>query len=403
MSRISALVTKELKLLFRDPGGLFMLFVLPAMFILVLSVALQGAFSSYDHKEKMVVLVVNHDQGDVGAGLLEALDESGYFRPVVEIDSSSLTRDVVLAELNRGAYQIALVIPEHTTKAIRFEEDAEIEVLIDPALSREFANAVKSSVLHFVHVNQIRVLLGLLAEVTGRVPQGEEFDQEELPMLEVRQEYASSGGERAYPNSIQQNVPGWTVFALFWIAQLIAINFISERTSGAYQRILVAPVSMVVYLVGKTIPFMVINLLQGLFMFCVGVFVVPLLGCPELDIANPVAIFAITLSISLVAVGFGLFMSSLSDSTFHVASVSAAVLIIMTVLGGIMVPRFVMPSFMQDMGLLVPHGWALDAYLDVLVRGATFTQVLPHIGVLLLFATAFASAAMWRLVRITRI
>lgn len=403
MTQISALLVKELKLLLRDPGGLFLLFVLPAIFILVLSVALQGAFSSYDHKDRMDILVVNDDKGDVGQGLMEALEKSGYFRPITHLDSLPLTRELARAHLSRGEYQIAIVIPELTSKAIRFEEDANLEVLVDPALSQEFASAVEHSVVHFVQVNQIRVLMELLADVTGRAPEGDDLDMEELPGLKVSQVYATAGEARAYPTSIQQNVPGWTVFALFWISQILAINIIAERTSGAYRRILVAPVTMFRYLIGKTAPFFLINLLQGFLMFCIGVFVLPLLGGPELAVSNLPALVLVTAAISLVAIAFGLFMSAVSTSSFHVASVSASILIIMTVLGGIMVPKFVMPSFMQKMSLLVPHGWALDAYLDILVRHVPTVQVLPGVGVLCAFALCFALAALWRLRRLSRL
>lgn len=403
MTQIGALIVKELKLLFRDPGGLFLLFVLPAVFILVLSVALQGAFSSFDYKDRMAILVVNHDQGDVGVGLMEALEKSGYFHPVTELESGPLTRATALEQLNRGVHQIALVIPGLTSQAIRFEEDAVIEVLIDPALSKEFASAIEHSVLQFVQGNQIRVLLELLADLTGRVPDGEKMDPDELPGLKVTQVYATAGEVRAFPTSIQQNVPGWTVFALFWITQILAINLIAERNSGAYRRILVAPVSMVRYLAGKTVPFFLINLLQGFLMFCIGVFVLPLLGGPELAVNNLAALVLVTGAVSLVAISFGLFMAAVSSSSFQVASVSASILIIMTVLGGIMVPKFVMPAFMQKMSLLVPHGWALDAYLDILVRDVPTVQVLPGVGVLFGFAMGFAAVALWRLGRLSRL
>ncbi|NOZ01933.1 MAG: ABC transporter permease [Deltaproteobacteria bacterium] len=403
MTGVLAIMLKELKLLFRDPGGLFLLFVLPAIFILVLSVALQGAFSSFDYKDRMDILVVNRDEGDVGKGLMEALEKSGYFRPLTKIDSKPLDRAKAMNLLARGDFQIALVLPRATSRAIRYEEDATIEVLIDPAISKEFAGAIQHSVVNFVQVNQIRVLMELLADVTGRTTDGGKVDMDDLPGLKVKQVYATSGEIRAFPTSIQQNVPGWTVFAPFWIAQILAINIISERNSGAYRRIMVAPVSMTAYIAGKTAPFFLINLAQGFLMFCIGVFVLPSLGGPALAVNNVMALVLVTAAISAVAIAFGLLMSAMSDSSFHVASVSAAVLIIMTVLGGIMVPKFVMPAFMQKMSLAVPHGWALDAYLDILVRDYGVAQVLPRVGVLLLFALGFALIATWRLKRISRL
>jgi ABC-2 type transport system permease protein len=58
-----------------------------------------------------------------------------------------------------------------------------------------------------------------------------------------------------------------------------------------------------------------------------------------------------------------------------------------------MVPRLIMPEAMKTAGLLVPHGWALDGYFDVLVRsGTTVGDVAPEVCAILGFAALFATA-----------
>ena len=68
----------------------------------------------------------------------------------------------------------------------------------------------------------------------------------------------------------------------------------------------------------------------------------------------------------------------------------------MAALGGTMVPRFVMPQFMQTLSLITPHAWALTAYQDILVRGYGVMQILPEFGALMAFAAAFFGIALWR-------
>jgi ABC-2 type transport system permease protein len=70
----------------------------------------------------------------------------------------------------------------------------------------------------------------------------------------------------------------------------------------------------------------------------------------------------------------------------------------MAALGGVMVPRFVMPAFMQTLGLITPHAWALTAYQDILVRGYGVAEILPELGALMAFAVAFFGVALWRFV-----
>jgi ABC-2 type transport system permease protein len=213
----------------------------------------------------------------------------------------------------------------------------------------------------------------------------------------------ATGGERDVNlSSVQVNVPGWTIFGLFWIVQILALSIIGERTSGAYHRILVAPVSYTSYLLGKALPYLGVNLVQAALMLGIGIWVLPLLDAPGLSIANPGAAILLTLAISICAISLGLFMASLTRSAIFVGSVSAVVLVIMTAMGGIMVPTFVMPDLMQKMSLLVPHGWALEGYLDAIVRGRSIVDVLPHAGALLGFACVFFVIAVLRMRSVDR-
>ncbi|MCP4708252.1 MAG: ABC transporter permease, partial [Planctomycetes bacterium] len=164
----------------------------------------------------------------------------------------------------------------------------------------------------------------------------------------------------------------------------------------------ISPITLTHYVIGKIIPFVFVNIIQAVFMFAIGVYVLPLLGCAELVITNMPALFLVTLAISVVSISFGLFMGSISESGTIVASVTAAVLIIMCVIGGVMVPKFVMPSFMQKMSLFVPQGWAVDGYQDILVRGYDVPDILPALGILMLFALGFFVIGIVRLNRLAK-
>jgi ABC-2 type transport system permease protein len=103
-----------------------------------------------------------------------------------------------------------------------------------------------------------------------------------------------------------------------------------------------------------------------------------------------------------VSLSFGMFLASVFRSSVLVGVVSAAAMIIMAVLGGVMVPKFVMPELLQRASLLVPHGWALDGYLSILMRGARTEAILPNVGALVLFALPPFVVAVWRARRAPR-
>jgi ABC-2 type transport system permease protein len=469
MMVVAAIALKELKILLKDPGGLLLLFILPALFILVLSTALQGAFASMDTDEQIEVLVVNDDNADFGKNLIRAIDANGHFRAVAALDGEKVTRAVARERVASGACALAVFIPDDIEAGLLFEGKREIALLVDPTFSKEATLGLEGAIKEFIHLSMLagkiteadkksraiedlsdemkeaeegakacRAQLDKVVEQMRRrgPPRGardsaatdeatdtagaeastkqeaavDDKDAEETVALiashgagvVTRFAYGNGEPKAAAPNSVQQNVPGWTIFALFWIAQILCINILGERQTGAFKRVMVAPISFARYMLAKTIPFILINIAQAVLMFALGVFILPMVGCPELVLRNVPALVLLTLTISFTAIGFGLMMASLSKTVFLSASVSASVLIIMTALGGIMVPRFVMPEVMQKMSLFVPHGWALEGYLNILVKHQTTYQILPHVGALALFGLCFVTFAIIKMSRTNR-
>lgn len=198
------------------------------------------------------------------------------------------------------------------------------------------------------------------------------------------------------PNAVQHNVPAWTLFGVFFIAQQLAGSILEEKKLGTFRRLLVAPVSRAGVLLGKLVPYLLLNLAQVAVMFAVGVVVLPLFGAPRLAVGNPLALAAISLAASLSATGLGLLIAALARTTEQIGGLGTLLVVTMAALGGVMVPSAVMPDAMRTLGLLTPHAWALGAYQAVLVRGAGLTAVLPAIGALLGFALVFSSIAVWR-------
>jgi ABC-2 type transport system permease protein len=197
------------------------------------------------------------------------------------------------------------------------------------------------------------------------------------------------------PNVVQHNVPAWTLFGLFFISALIATSLLEEKKLGTFRRLQVAPLSRPALLLGKLVPFFLVNLVQVALMFAVGVLFLPVLGAPRLAIGgHPFALVAITVAASLAASGLGLLIAALARTTEQIGGLASMLVVTMAALGGVMVPRMAMPQSMQAVGLLTPHAWALTAYQDVLVRGAGLVSVLPAVGALLGFATLFFAVAL---------
>ena len=121
-------------------------------------------------------------------------------------------------------------------------------------------------------------------------------------------------------------------------------------------------------------------------MLAVGVYLFPYLDLPKFEVAGklPELLF-VTFFAGLAAIGFGILLGTLTDTQEQSAPLGATSVVILAAIGGIWVPVFMMPDFMQTVSKFSPMNWGLNAYYDIILRDAGYVQVLPKIGLLLLF------------------
>lgn len=83
-------------------------------------------------------------------------------------------------------------------------------------------------------------------------------------------------------------------------------------------------------------------------------------------------------------------------SRVQVEGIATVGVLVLAMLGGCMVPTFMMPDFMQILSKISPHAWTMAGYQDVLVRGYGINGVWTEVGALLGFAVLFFAVGVWR-------
>ncbi|MEN8098508.1 MAG: ABC transporter permease, partial [Chloroflexota bacterium] len=74
-----------------------------------------------------------------------------------------------------------------------------------------------------------------------------------------------------------------------------------------------------------------------------------------------------------------------------------AIAMAMAALGGAWWPLLITPKFMQTFGHFFPSAWAMDAFQDIIVRGASLSDVALHVSIMMAFALVFFILGIWRL------
>ena len=411
LSKLWASAGKEMRILMRDREGLAILFVMPVAFVIIMSLALQDFFRQ-GAAPQFSLVILDGDQGKLAQAIGHGVEALPFFRVERRIADDFAEAERALREdVRRGKYRFALLLPPGLTarhdatlaKANLSEimdtaaqQSIVLEFLADPALRSDhlvLARAALASMVSNIEMQRI------YAFFSGAVFEPEVFrsSNRKPGWLSVSGQGVLAAAPRLLPSAAQQNVPAYSLLAIFLLVVPLSGTFIKEREQGSLARLESMPVPASVVIGGKVLPYLLVNVLQVALCFAVGRFVLPLLGGEALRFGHSWAgVGALSLAASLAAIGFGLLVALCARTTEQATAFGATAVLLLAALGGIMVPKMLMPPALQSIAAWSPLGWALDGFLDLFVRDAGLSTVLPRVFALLAFAGLCFAAAMWR-------
>jgi len=361
MHALLALWCKEWLVLSRDMHGLAVLFLMPAAFIVIMSLALSDAFKD-DGARRTDFAVLAPGGPEVAGPIAQSLAGEGFRAAPAPADEAA-ARD----SLRKGALGVVLLV------AGEFPASPTLTVLADPALPPT-------------------QLIAFQQRVMG-VALGARFDAKSVPVVSIEVIGNPRGGR---PSSVQQNVPAWLIFGMFFVVMPMSALFIVERREGTLARLASQRVPFALIVAGKVAPFFAINLVQTALMLAAGVSIVPWLGGEALALpARWDLLAAVAACTSFAAIGWALLVAVGARTLEQAIVIGGVGNILAAAIGGIMVPRFVMPPAMQQLTELSPMARALDGFHAVILRQGSAAEIALPCLKLLALAAALAGAALW--------
>jgi ABC-2 type transport system permease protein len=373
-----AMLIKEFLLVSRDKHALAALFVMPAVFILIMSLALKDVFN--EDKALIEYAVIDKD------GSLESYSIVTKLRQNKMMNEHNISEPY--GKPKEEGVQFIVVIPKgfksQFTQSDANNTALQIEVASDIGQSHLmlFKTQILSSVMQ-TRLDAINLAQEMRGARDGKKVPSQKIDFDEKKMMKIH--YAALA-EDEKPTSTQQSVPSWIVFGLFFVIIPMSTIFISERKQNTLMRLSTMNVSLPILFGGKIIPYMLINQLQVWVMIAVGMFIVPLFGAAALTIGGDIsALVAVSLALSLSAIGLSILIAVVVDSVEQATTIGGIINILLGAIGGIMVPKFVMPEFMREFANVSPMSWGLEGFLDVFLRRGTLSDVMYEVTGLALF------------------
>jgi ABC-2 type transport system permease protein len=406
MYKLGATIKKEMLILIRDKIGLSILFIMPIVLIFVMTLIQDSAFKTINEKGIPIVLV-NNDKDSLGNAIYRGLKTSTLVELTDKIDGKPATAESLKKAVAEGKFILGIVVPKGATKTIRdhvsnlvnetisFEKTQEVSpfeitLVIDPVAKRTFVTSVTSSLHEFISELKTQIMFQSFSDqIAELIPDGGNAPKkayERSQIINYNEIYASDLIGDVVPNAVQHNVPAWTIFGMFFIVISVVGNVMKEKKEGSAFRLRTMPTSYLTLMNGKIVVYVVVCFIQFLLMLGVGIFILPLIGLPALQLGNSIpSVLFLALMTSFAATGFGVLVGTLANSEQQGAILGSLSILLLSAIGGILVPTYVMPDIMRSISIISPLNWALEGFYKLFLRGGGFVDILPNIALLIGF------------------
>jgi ABC-2 type transport system permease protein len=337
------------------------------------------------------VAVVDQDQTVASGKLIEMLEANNVV--VVRTENEDAAAPLLTAESakelirKRGVFRVAVVIPEgyatapdmlssslHKGVDMYFDETQPMEAKIVTGILQMAAGRAL--------FERFGAKLNLDHSSDGRKP--DSTTEPERMLIKVNQKGVSIRRMTidAKHTFLAGIVPMFILFGGIGAAR----SLLDALRDGEIRRLLAAPVRPHHVLLGQMSSALVVAMIQCYSMY---VYAWLVFGVAIWAIAGGLVV--LTLATCMATTAFGMFLAAFCRTSEQLDAFGTMIILAMSAIGGSMVPRFVMPHYMQPFGMFTINGWSYDGFI-ALIRNEGFTGIMVPCLVLVGIATACAVA-----------
>ncbi|MGD9147914.1 MAG: ABC transporter permease [Anaerolineae bacterium] len=404
-----SVVWKDILIFLKSRGQLFTLFLLPLIFIL----AFAFGYSALTSDVELIPLpLINLDpDGEMARELIDSLNRDRG------LEVKLYAQDEAQAALEAEEIERLIVIPAGFTEDIAAGRQVTLHMTNSPTANTSNTDTIQQIVDGVAKDLSLQTQLIAGFQQMGSMLQAapedvQVFTTERIvaqaqsqferartqPLVSVEQALPATllRGERSL-NPLEIYVPRFTVLFVFLTAGTTALAIYTEKKIGTFRRLMSAPIAKSELLAGKTIPNLIIVLLQIVVIFGVGALLLPLLGLDRISLGdNLLALSLVSLLVALCSTSLGLLIAALARTEAQISAIAQVALWVMAALGGAFIPTWIMGEFLGSIGKVVPHYWAIQAYTGIMVRGQSLADIGIDLAVLAGFTVLFFAVGLWR-------
>lgn len=403
MRTVLLLVSKDFRRKWKNPVVIIGFMLIPVVFTFILGMVFGG--SEEEILPKVQVLAADNDQSLLSQMFLNSLSQ-GDLEKLIEIRKVEEKEGRRL--LDRGKASALLIIPASFGKDVWEGRPVELLLLKNP--SEQFLPQIAEEVIDTASLlfsSLFSVFSDELAAIKGFLER-ESLSDEDIsslsimiknriegiakfvlpPVISLKQETISRARKQATNVSIHHYIfPALAVMFLLFICNVVFEDMLREKESGTLLRLSVSPLKFTEFIWSKTVTSALIGIFCTIFLILLGSLIF------SIRWGNPVLVLFIVLSLNILIAGFISFLYSFIRTERQAGAVLSSVILIMSLVGGSMIPVENFPSFLKPVSRLTLNYWGLEAF-RISILGEPVRQIIPILagmvlaGILLSFLSS---------------
>jgi ABC-2 type transport system permease protein len=375
------LFKKDLILFFHDQRSVILTFLLPVILITLFAFA-YGSIGAYDGRSVPVKLIVaDLDQTKSSKEIIYKIDSLKDIS--ITLSDSIKSKELVI----KGKYPGALIIYKGFQDSLEAGKAMPVELVYDRSREMEIG---------ILQQNLISILMSSTGEIIVK-KSIEKYLQDQFPDIDI------STRENILKTAIKKNnntpaikwtsivgikndtklgliqaVAGTAILMLLFSVALVGTSILEEKENGTINRLLYSPLKGSSILYGKMLFAFFISILQltAMFLFAWLIF--------RMDLSvNIPALILMIIATAFAVSSMGIFLAAVAKTRQQAQNLSTIIILIMSAIGGSMIPLFIMPAILQKIALLSLNYWGIQGFYDIFWRTLPLNAILPKILILM--------------------
>lgn len=360
MSRILAVLTKEVLQMRRDRMTLALVFMLPLVQLLLFGYAIQTEV------RHIPTAVFDQSMTAESRDLVNAFSASGYFDITEVAGSFHQVNDLI----DKGTAKVGIVVPPDFAETLKRGAASPVQVLVDASDNMVANQAVATA--NAIGLLKSQEILFAKARIHA-VP----YD------IRVRPWYNPDGVTAFYM------VPGILgIVVTMTMVIMTSVGIVRERERGTLEQLIVTPIRSYELMIGKILPYIVLGYIQITVALLIGVIVfhVPIRG-------SLLDLYGLTLFFITASLGLGIMISNIAKTQMQAFQMSFFIMLPSILLSGFMFPRAAMPKIIYYFSYVFPITYYLDIIRGIVLKGIGFEYLVGQVSALLVFSIFFTGVA----------